>query len=446
MTTLFMDLPFWIMAAFLFVIGSVIGSFLNVCVYRIPQHDRLWGQLQSLWSKPSNCPRCHTHIMWYDNIPVLGWIKLRGRCRTCRTWISPRYPLIEFLNGLLFVLLFWFEVPLGRGVSLSESCLYSEIGPQVYPGLGSFSTETFIWLRFGFHLILIEALLVASLIDLDLRIIPEATTTPANIFAVVALAAIPILHIVPVWSQQPGLLRTFAIVTPEWFHPLLDGPPVPAWITAHPYLHGLAVSLAGVIAGGGIVWLVRWAGFLFLREEAMGDGDVYLMAMVGAFLGWQPTLIAFFIAPVCALIVVLLSIPFVRNRSIPYGPYLSIASVITILYWQPIWARMSHFFDLGVLLVPLAIFMGFIFAMSLAFVYLFKRAFGLLPVPQSQGEWRPAHQNLFFAGEKVSRHTARWQTTDWEGSAAGRGTVHEERWRGHKFSSSPLQPRRPLGR
>lgn len=441
--TLLMDLPFWIVAIYLFIIGSVIGSFLNVCVYRIPQHNKLWPQLQSLWAKPSNCPRCKTNIKWYDNIPIFGWIKLRGRCRTCGMLISPRYPFIEFLNGLLLVVLFYFEVPIGFHASLEQSSVYSAIGPQKYPGLGRISPEAFVWLRFAIHVILIECLLVATLIDFDLRIIPEATTTPATVFAIAVMLCLPVLHIVPVWNQLANLEHSFSIVTPEWFHPLLRGPAVPEWVTQHPYLHGLSVSLIGMIVGGGIVWLVRQAGFLFLREEAMGDGDVYLMMMVGAFLGWQPTVIAFFIAPLCALIAVVVTLPFKHDRAIPYGPYLSLGTLITILFWQPIWARVGRIFELGALLIPLGIFMCLTFGITLAVVYGFKKTFGLLPPEGPYGEWRPAHQHIFFAGEKTNRHTCQWQTTDWEGSASGRGSVHEERWRGGQFQGSSLGQRKP---
>lgn len=444
MVTLSLDLPVWIIGLYIFVIGTVIGSFLNVCVYRIPEHYGLWPQLQSLWAKPSNCPRCHTNIKWYDNVPVIGWLKLRGRCRNCVMWISPRYPLVEFLNGSLLLLLFWFEVPMGIRVPLEESSVFSEIGPQVYPGLGSISPEAFVWLRFVFHAILVEALLVATLIDFDLRIIPEATTTPATILGVVALLCLPVLHIVPVWNQLPNLAQSFSIVTPEWFHPMLQGGAVPEWVTAHPYLHGLSVSLAGIVVGGGIVWMVRQAGFLFLREEAMGDGDVYLMMMVGAFLGWQPTVIAFFIAPLCALIAVVITLPFIKDRAIPYGPYLSLGTLLTLLFWQPLWIRVGRIFELGALLIPVVLFMCVSFGITLTAVYFFKKVFGLLPVPLPQGEWRAAHQNLFFAGEKVDRHTCLWRTRDWEGSAAGRGTVHEERWRGGGFSGSSFGPGRSL--
>lgn len=443
----FLGLPGWLILGYVFVIGAVLGSFLNVCVHRIPEHATLWGQLRSLWDRPSHCPRCCTNICWYDNIPILGWFKLQGRCRSCGLKISPRYPLVECLNGVLLTLLFWFEVPLGTGAVLSDSSLHSSLGPQAVTGLGGWSPEVYFIGRFLFHVILVEALLVASLIDLDLRIIPEATTTPATVVGVLGFLICPALFIVPVWFQQGGLAATIEIVSPGWLHALVvagqgsspqlvQSMAVPGWIVEYPLLHGVSVSLLGMIIGGGVVWLVRWAGFLFLREEAMGDGDVYLMAMVGAFLGWQPTLIAFFIAPVCALTVVALMLPFSRSRSIPYGPYLSLGTLLTLLFWQPLWERLGKIFELGALLLPLGLLMAVLFSATLGLIYFIKRSLGWLPEPLPLGEWRPAHQNIFIAGEKVARHTCLWKTTDWEGTAAGRGTVHEERWRGGNFQGS----------
>lgn len=440
-TNLRLDLPPWIVLSYLFMIGAIVGSFLNVCIYRIPTRDRFLDQLRSLSNRPSHCPRCNTNIRWYDNIPIFGWLKLRGRCRACRMWISPRYPLIEFLNGCLWVLLCWMEVPLGMNTTLQESCVYSDLGPQNYPGLGFLSPEWFVIVRFCCHLFLVEALLVASFIDFDLRIIPDGSTLPAMAFAVLASWLIARVHLVPVWFQSANLEQSFAIVLPEWMHPFLRGEQVPAWITAHPHLHGLLVSLVGLVVGGGIVWGVRLLGFWMLRQEAMGFGDVILMAMIGAFLGWQASIIAFFIAPICAIAVVswtyLVNIvnrlfgrrqPF--DRMIPYGPYLSLGAVLTILFWQPLFDRTRHFFELGALLVPFALFMGMMFAVSLFLVQGLKRLLGISnPVELPLGSWRAADQTWFFKGETVNRHTCRWQTRDWDGCAAAHGTLHEERWR-----------------
>ncbi|TWT51963.1 Leader peptidase PppA [Thalassoglobus neptunius] len=430
------DLPDWMIISYLFIIGSVIGSFLNVCVHRIPSEPRFLDQLRSLWNRPSHCPRCDTDIFWSDNIPIFGWIKLRGRCRNCQMRISPRYPLVEFANGCLFVLVYLFEVPGGFHPLLSESSIYSEIGPQIYPGLNGWSPEAFVWLRYAFHMVMIEALLVASLIDFDLRIIPDGSTLPAMIFAVIASTTFGILHIVPVWFQDESLARTFSIVTPDWVHPLISGPRVPEWISLHPHLHGLAVSLIGLIVGGGVVWAVRLLGFLFLREEAMGFGDVVLMAMVGAFLGWQPTVVAFFLAPLFALLAILGTAVFVRDRSIPYGPYLSLATLVTVLFWKQISPIGTRFFDLGILLFPLILFLTGLFAACLAMVFAVKKAMGWLPPEIEMGVWRAADQNCFVAGENVDRHSCRWKSEDWEGCASGRGQIHEERWRRGQAGSS----------
>lgn len=440
--------------SYLFVMGAIVGSFLNVCVYRIPTQDRFWDQLRSIAHRPSHCPRCQTEIRWFDNIPILGWIKLRGRCRACRMRISFRYPLIEFLNGCLWVLLFWMEVPLRLGATLADSCVYCELGPQNFPGLGSLSPEWFVLLRFVFHIVLLEALLVASLIDLDLRIIPDGATLPAMAFALLMSFGIARVHLVPVWFQSPNMEQSFAIIAPEWLHPLLRGGQVPAWVSTCPHLHGLAESVAGLIVGGGIVWSVRLLGHWMLHQEAMGFGDVILMAMIGAFLGWQATIIAFFIAPICAMLFVFWTMivnlvqrlrgnhhPFVRM--IPYGPYLSLGALLTILFWQPIFDRTRHFFEMGVLLVPLAVFMGVTFAISLMLVQFVKHLLGIQDAAEAPPLlWRPADQTWFFKGEKVDRHTGRWKTTDWEGCAAAHGTVHEERWRNGTSGCSRWQGQR----
>ncbi|WP_437206799.1 prepilin peptidase [Planctomicrobium sp. SH664] len=434
--TLRLDLPLWFIDLGLFLLGAVVGSFLNVCIYRIPTRDRLRDQLASLWEKPSNCPRCRTPIRWYDNLPIFGWLKLRGRCRACRMWISPRYPLIEFLNACLWVLVFHLEVPTGMFAPLSSSCLDSDLGPQVFPGLGPLSVEQFVLLRYFFHMVLIEALLVASMIDFDLRIIPDGTTVPAMIVAVVASTAIGRLNIVPVWFQSPNLEMSFASVTPKWIHPLLSGPGVPAWISAHPHLHGLAVSLAGFVIGGGIVWLVRILGHWMLKQEAMGFGDVILMAMVGSFLGWQPTVIAFFIAPLFAILVVAVTSLFRRDRMIPYGPYLSLGTLATLLAWKPIFARTRHIFELGALLLPLVGLGAVVFGLSLLLVQALKRLIGWQTTDVAPPIWRSADQTWFFKGENVNRHACRWPTRDWEGCASGQGTRQAERWRGNGSTGS----------
>ncbi|MCA9052268.1 MAG: prepilin peptidase [Planctomycetaceae bacterium] len=429
------DLPMWIVLPFVFWLGAICGSFLNVCVYRLPQypHGAFWPAIRGLWSPPSSCPRCRELIRWYDNVPVFGWLMLRGRCRNCKMWISPQYPLVEFLNGLLFVLVYWMEVPSGIRAPLEQSCLFSLLGPQTHPGLGWLSPELWVHLRLLYHLLLIEALLAASLIDLRLMIIPDTVTLPTMAVGVVAAAIFGRLGIIPVWFQEPRLARDFSYVGPDWLQWMVsEGPAVPAWIEAHPYLHGVAVSIAGLIVGGGSTWVIRAVGTWGLKREAMGDGDVVLMAMVGSFIGWQPVVIAFFIAPLFVFVVFLLRMTIRMSEEIPYGPYLSLGTLATILGWRWVWPSFERMFNLGPLLV---LFCGaglILFVAILLGLQLFKQMLGY-PTSWEEhppGEWTAADQTQYYAGEQVDRFTGQWRQPDhWPGTAAGRGTLFQERWR-----------------
>lgn len=441
--TLRLDLPPWIVFPYLFILGAIVGSFLNVCIYRIPSRDRLRDQLRSLWERPSQCPRCRTKIRWSDNVPIFGWLKLRGRCRVCRMRISPRYPLIELLNACLWMLVFWMEVPLGSHASLEASCVYSTLGPQAYPGLGWLSVEWFVVLRFLYHMLLIEALLVATFIDFDLRIIPDGSTLPAMAAGVLLSLAIARVHLVPVWFQTPNQLQTYGILFPDWLHPLLSGPAVPGWITAWPHLHGLAVSLAGLLVGGGLVWLVRLIGYWFLRQEAMGFGDVILMALIGSFLGWQATVIAFFIAPAAAMTVVAATYLWnllnrlrgraaSMDRMIPYGPYLSLGALLAILFWQPLFERSRHVFEMGVLLAPVAGLMAGMFAVALLLVQGLKWTLGIRDVPEPESCWRSADQLAFYAGKTADEGAHPQKRPQWDGVLSARGSLHNLRWRGKR--------------
>lgn len=422
----FFGVPMWMVLVWLFVLGTVFGSFLNVCVYRIPQHLRLRDQIRGLWSPPSRCPRCGTQIAKFDNVPVLGWLWLRGRCRTCRLPISIRYPLVELANGLLLVLLYWFEVPGGFDVTVHDGSLFT---PLFAEPTNDWSAMTWLNVRFFYHVVLVEALLVASLIDIDLQIIPDASTLPAMVIGVVVAAATGQVFLVPIWFQDPSMMRTLAELFPS-FTSVLSTTEVPEWTRLYPHWHGLAVSLAGLVVGGGSIWIVRILGHWILRQEAMGFGDVILMAMIGSFLGWQPTLVVFFIAPACALAVIAVSWIFRRQREIPYGPYLSLATLILLLFWQQIWPVAERWFDLGPL-VPITAVCGIVMlAGSLQLVQLGKRALGIPMYPSDTvEEWTSADQLSFLAGETVDVRQGQWRTNDWPGTLSGRGVAHEDVWR-----------------
>jgi leader peptidase (prepilin peptidase)/N-methyltransferase len=422
------DIPWIFLLPYLFLLGATIGSFLNVCVYRLPKHETLLDQIRGIWSPPSHCPRCKRRILLRDNLPVIGWLRLAGRCRFCRTRISPRYPLIEAANGLLFVGLFLCEVPTGPYARVEDSCLFSPLGPHGDPQTWLFSPAMVCFWRWLYHMVLVESLVVASLIDIDQRIIPDGATLPAMTIGVLG-SLVGCLYIVPVWFQDASLLRTLVDVTGSRFGFLWEGPPAPQWIATHPHWHGLAVSLAGLVVGGGSVWIVRILGQWVLKREAMGFGDVILMATIGSFLGWQPTLIVFFLAPLCALVVVAACWLFRRDREIPYGPYLSLATLVVIVGWKRIWPGTERFFSLGILVPAVGILMCVLLFFTLLLTQWTKRLLGISdPLPEEDFDiWEPGDQLFHYSGG-VGQSDG-WKRTQWPGVGAGRGSLFEQRWR-----------------
>jgi len=433
-------LPPLLMYAYLFVIGCVVGSFLNVCIYRIPRCATVREAFRGIWGPPSSCPRCQSRIRWHDNIPIIGWLRLRGRCRDCQMWISPRYPAIELLNGLLWVALYWLEVPTSWQASIEESGLYSTMGPQGVVGSTWLSPTAVLHWRYVYHLVLVEALLVATFIDWDLWIIPNAVTYPTTVVGVLGGWAIGQVYLVPVWFQSPTLARDVGLVrelTPEvgwvfppWLDPLLTGPMVPEWITAHPHLHGLVVSLAGILIGGGVVWAVRDVATRVLGREAMGDGDVVLMGMVGSFLGWQVTVAAFLLAPVAACGVALLRVIWNRQVEMPYGPYLSMGTLAVLFGWDRLWPPFERIFAAGVLVVP--VFLVMIAGMGLLLLLMqgLKRMLGIdLYSDLPQPVWLPADQSQYLDGEQSDPQQGQWRRRQWPGNLSGRGQLHENHWR-----------------
>jgi leader peptidase (prepilin peptidase)/N-methyltransferase len=222
---------------FFFLFGIVIGSFLNVCISRIPEGE-------SIVSPGSRCPRCKTPIKPYDNVPIFGWLWLRGKCRNCALPISPMYPIIEFLTGVLFVLTYY-----SFGITL----------------------PTFKWLFFG---CLIIILIVT---DLRVRILPDAIVWPGFGIGLVLATRIP-----P--NDSAGsivvqyLQRTIA---PDF----LLNQTNPTYVTFINAVLGVLDAVLGAAFGAFLLWAAAAIYKLVRRREGMGMGDVKMMAMVGAFLG-----------------------------------------------------------------------------------------------------------------------------------------------------------------
>lgn len=378
-------MPNWFYIPFLFAIGACVGSFLNVVVYRLPRG-------LSLIRPPSHCPNCQTPLAWYDNIPVLGWILLRGKCRYCHEKISPRYPIVEAVTGSLFV--FYYIMFFIEG-----------FGPP----------EGIDWPIYGAYMALIAGLLAASLIDAELFIIPAgipwwlaaigvvvhavadhpgaggSLIDPPFALALCAGSSIGLgisiillqAGILPLSFQEGDLLerdraelqekadRAAAAgeeepdIPPEFtpsqiraeirkemlflMPPLVLGG-LSVFLHTHvPLVRGFWASasnidwlnaglgaLLGGLVGGFVVWLTRILGSYALGKEAMGLGDVHLMLGVGAILGAGMATVTFFLAPFAGIIAGGYLWITRSRRQLPYGPYLSLAAAAVMLFYYQI--------------------------------------------------------------------------------------------------------------
>lgn len=272
-------------------VGAVVGSFLNVCIYRLP-----W-QKSVIWPA-SHCPRCWSAIAPCDNIPVVSWLALRGECRRCGLPIAARYPLIELLVGLLFAAVYVSNVVFGREIPWG-------------------ALPTAIPVGLAYHLVLVALLVVATFIDYDLFIIPDGVTVPGMVVGLSVATLFPEIR------------------------------PVPSAASTH--WDGFWVGLIGLLVGGGLTQSVRLLASAVMRREAMGFGDVTLMAMIGAFLGWQVAVLTFFLAPFFGLSHALWKLlKFLgkwlagqkissADRELPFGPYLSMAALALLLSWPWLW-------------------------------------------------------------------------------------------------------------
>ncbi|MBX3329048.1 MAG: prepilin peptidase [Nitrospira sp.] len=235
--------------------GALIGSFLNVCIYRLPRQESI------AWPG-SHCPKCSHPIAWYDNIPILSYLALAGRCRHCAVRIPFRYPLVEILNAAGYVSLLWF------------------FGPS--------------WMTVAYGL-LYSALLVVAGTDLSHKIIPNAVTFPGIMLGLVCATTILPL--------------------------------------------GFLNSLLGILVGGGILWLLAWASPYLFGKEGMGGGDIKLLAMIGAFLGWKPALMTIMVGSFLGSLVgvsLIATQVIKREDYIPFGPFLVCGALVALFFGQSI--------------------------------------------------------------------------------------------------------------
>jgi len=267
--------PQWIVIAFMTLMGAMIGSFLNVVIHRVPRG-------QSIVLPSSACPACGAAIHFYDNIPILSFLILRGRCRSCRAPISPRYPAVEALCALLFALVTWRD-----GLSFA----------------------------LPFDIAFAAAMLALVFIDSEHMILPNAITYPGIIFALITRIAVPYLGGASHLDDLPYLISVF--------------PAVPVWGVS---LIGAAI---GALAGGGSLWLMDFLWEKLRGVEAMGMGDVKMMLMVGAFLGWRLAGLTIFIGVFTGSLAGI-ALMFRRGRRnlqmmLPFGIFLGIGAVVSLL-------------------------------------------------------------------------------------------------------------------
>ncbi|MHC5209656.1 MAG: prepilin peptidase [Planctomycetota bacterium] len=277
-----------------FVIGASIGSFANVIIHRSPREG-----LSSMRPLRSFCPSCRVQLSWADNLPIVSWLLLRGRCRACRAPIGLRYPVVELLIALLFAAAFWMHPPAGRDGVVQLLV---------------------VWY-------LIATCVVVAFIDIEHTIIPDTITWPGMMLGLGVSLAVPTL--------QAGHVG---------FRP--DAP----------HASALTASLFGMAAGGGSLYLVGRIGNLFLRrkmeaagiQDAMGWGDVKWMALAGAFLGLTQVLSAILIGCFAGALIGLALIVVSRLRrheaptGLPFGPFLSIGILTELASPGLAWSLMDQ--------------------------------------------------------------------------------------------------------
>ncbi len=232
--------------------GLAIGSFLNVVIYRLPRKE-------SVVSPGSACPACGTRLRWHDNIPILSYITLGARCRSCRTRISVRYPLVEIATAAIFI---------GHYVVFGWTPLLAV------------------------RLIFAAAMIALFVIDLEHHLLPDAITLTGIVVGLVASLFLP-----------PGFVA----------------------------------SLIAVLAGGGFLWIVGEAYYRYAGQEGMGGGDVKMLAMIGAFLGWQLTLLTLiassFLGSIVGLVIVVFRFGGMKSP-LPFGTFLALAALLASIWGE----------------------------------------------------------------------------------------------------------------
>jgi leader peptidase (prepilin peptidase)/N-methyltransferase len=265
---------------FLFIVtgvfGAIIGSFLNVVIHRLPQEE-------SIVFPNSRCPTCSAEIAWYDNVPVLSYLVHRGKCRACKAGISFRYPTVELLTALLYLAVTWRD-----GLTLA----------------------------LPFDLVFASALIALIFIDAEHMLLPNAITYPGLIFVLVARVVVPLVTGTAHFDDLEPLTRGMLHGMPLWAASLIG-------------------AIIGGLIGGGSLWLMGWTWEKLRGIEAMGLGDVKMMFMIGAYLGWRLTILTIFLGVLSGSLIgiALMARQGKRNMQmlLPFGVFLGIGAIAALL-------------------------------------------------------------------------------------------------------------------
>jgi leader peptidase (prepilin peptidase)/N-methyltransferase len=304
-------LPLWFVAVFL--VGLAAGSFLNLCAIRLPYEKAL------LWPGP-RCDSCRQPVGLLDCLPLVGFLRLKGRCRACGKPIPWSYPVVEVFTALVFVGLL--------------ALVYDDNDPWA------------TLVVFSHRAVLVGLLIVAAVCDLEDMEIPMSLTVSGTVIGLVFATLFPwpfpdppgaVAHVPPLVKLYPW---PSLYPWPVWY-------PLPDWLPPGSPQLGLATGLAGALAG---MILLRGVRFLFglgRGLEGMGVGDADLMMMAGAFIGWQPVTLAFFVSVLPGLGFALVSFFRKGHQPLPFGPALGMGVVLTVLFWP----MLGNYFRLGNMLL-----------------------------------------------------------------------------------------------
>jgi len=247
-----------------FIFGAIVGSFLNVCIVRLPNE-------KSIVTPRSHCVHCKKTIPWYDNIPFVSFLLLKGKCRFCGQKISPRYLFVELISAGAF------------------------FGFYAYFGL-----EVLLWP----YLLMVSGFIVAMFVDFEHRIIPDEVSVGGTLAGLVFSLFIPQLHAVHAAGKSIYII----------------------------HLQSLGLSFLGVLVGGGSIYLMGMFGEFLFKKESIGGGDVKLLAMIGAFMGWKFAILSLFAASVLGAVFGIIEKIRTKDSTIAFGPFLGLGALVC-LFW-----------------------------------------------------------------------------------------------------------------